>query len=103
MRRFKLTELDPHWVTNVGQSGGNGISFECPEADGGCGGRHVIPFDIWTPTTNGGATFETLTLTPSIRCSGACQWHGFIKNGKIEFCADSKSGPDWDETPTKPE
>ena len=36
--------------------------------------------------------FKTLTLSPSIRSlggDGGCQWHGFIKNGRFETCADA--------------
>lgn len=29
------------------------------------------------------------TLHPSIRWTGGCKAHFFIKNGKVEFCADS--------------
>lgn len=92
MRATRLTERDPRWVVNVGASGGRGVGFNCPEADGGCGGRHVIPFDRWKAT---GDTFETLTLDPSIKCGGACRWHGHIVNGAFTYCADSKSGPEW--------
>lgn len=64
---------------------------------------------VWQRT---GDTFETLTLAPSIRrippyesreaavaagCipeyvtdSFLCAFHGFVKNGEIEFCGDSK-------------
>lgn len=30
------------------------------------------------------ATFETMTVLPSVDASGAGLWHGFIKNGNIE-------------------
>jgi Family of unknown function (DUF6527) len=30
-----------------------------------------------------GDTFDTLTLTPSIDCSQAGHWHGYITNGAI--------------------
>lgn len=30
------------------------------------------------------ATFETMTVTPSIDASGAGLWHGFITNGEIK-------------------
>lgn len=100
-----------------------GIHFDCPEGHENC--DHAIPFRpaldggpaaswysssaIWDRT---GDTFETLTLSPSIRRiprhssreeaiaagripeyiteSMLCAFHGFIKNGMIEFCGDSR-------------
>jgi len=100
-----------------------GVHFDCPEGHEGC--SHVIPFSpafdgsptpgwqqngaVWQRT---GDTFETLTLSPSIRriptyasreaalAAGAlpeylneshfCAFHGFIQNGQIVFCGDSK-------------
>lgn len=98
------------------------VTFDCPEGHRDC--WHTIPF---TPTldgtpaskTRGGAqwgrtgdTFETLTLTPSIRrvpsyksrekaiadgCSPdnisdslLCAFHGHITNGVITFTDDSR-------------
>lgn len=122
-RRTRLGDCDPKWVT-VGESGpARGVSFACPEGHEGC--RHVIPF---TPALDGspaeswqhnrcvwqrtGDTFETLTLSPSIRrepvyasreaalAAGVdekylepthlCALHIFIRDGQIEFCGDSR-------------
>jgi hypothetical protein len=30
-----------------------------------------------------GETFDTMTLTPSIRRLDGCAWHGFVTNGEI--------------------
>lgn len=108
MRRYLLTELDPRWADHQDPDNADvpgvadAISFECPEAGGGCGGRHCVPFKPAldgsaraTGWTRSGGGFATLTLTPSIQCRGACQWHGFIEEGRIKFCEDSKAGPDW--------
>lgn len=98
------------------------LVFDCPEGHEGC--KVTVPFSpamdgnarpsregrpVWDRT---GDTFETMTLSPSIRCrpiyrdradaiaQGAdpqyiterlfCAFHGFIKNGRIEFCGDSR-------------
>lgn len=84
MRRYLVADLSPRWTET-------GVSFECPEANGGCGGRHAIPRDRWAVS----ADLATLTITPSIRCSGACRMHIFVTLGRIEFCEDSEAGPDW--------
>lgn len=122
-RKHRLVGCDPKWVT-VGEGGpARGISFACPEGHDDC--RHVIPF---TPAIDGtpavswqgngciwqrsGDTFETLSLSPSIRrepvyasreaalAAGAlaeyltpsmfCALHIFIRDGRIEFCGDSR-------------
>lgn len=99
MRKHNLSECDPRWVTHDGVQR-TGFSFECPESDGGCQGRHVVPT---SSRPNGGATWEItgnlphITLTPSIACRGACRMHITIASGVINFCPDSKSGPDWSE------
>lgn len=126
-RKHRLVDCNPRWVT--GRYAGQpddvpcGIHFDCPEGHADCG--HAIPFAprldgspatswyssgaIWQRT---GDTFETLTLTPSIRrnptyasraaalAAGAlpellndsdlCAFHGFIRDGQIEFCGDSR-------------
>lgn len=122
-RRHRLVDCDPRWVVVTGGSDHCGVSFACPEGHEGC--RHVIPF---TPTLEGSPhagwhangcvwqrsrdTFETLTLSPSIRrepvyasinaalAAGAeeqyleaslfCALHIFIRDGQIEFCGDSR-------------
>lgn len=102
MRKTRLVDCNPHWITYSGQDGSpDGVYFECPEGHEGC--RSIIPF---TPALDGtarpvrqsngahwqrtGDTFETLSLTPSIRNLGPCYFHGFITNGEITFCGDSK-------------
>lgn len=80
-----MRECDPRRTT------GNGVSFECPESGGGCGSRHAISGNIWTVT----GELPDVTISPSIRCRGACQMHIQVSNGSISFCDDSKSGPDW--------
>jgi hypothetical protein len=96
---MKLIELDPRWVGAGGEGisdrdgnpvpkrEGIGVAFDCPC---GCGSPCFIPFSnpldggppvheaTWTRT---GETFETLTLTPSIKRVDGCRWHGFITNG----------------------
>lgn len=125
-RRTRLVDCNPRWVSGryTGHDADytNGVHFDCPEGHEGC--SHAIPF---TPAldsspssswqTNGaqwqrvGDTFETLTLSPSIRReptyasieaavaaggiaehvtpSMLCAFHGFIRGGTIEFCGDS--------------
>lgn len=124
-RKHTLVECNPHWVTWSGKEGDppDAIYFDCPEGHEGC--KRVIPF---TPALDGtprpvrqsngahwarkGDTFETLTLSPSIRgiptyesreaalAAGAkaeyladsmfCRVHIFVRDGKIVFCSDSK-------------
>ncbi len=118
MRRTRLFDCNPKWV-EYDEGLTCGIRLDCPEGHDGC--LHVIPF---TPALDGtqfditrvwqrtGDTFETLTLTPSIRrlptytsrdealATGAlpeylndshfCAFHGFIQNGQIVFCGDSR-------------
>lgn len=127
-RRTRLIDCNPRW----GMGGPDGgpeeqcwITFECPEDHDRC--CHSIPF---TPSLQGepqhhgvqwqrsGDTFETLTLSPSIKrnprhasreaaiaagCipeyiteSLLCAFHGFVGGsggqtpGAIEFCGDSR-------------
>lgn len=81
------------------------MTFECPEGHNDC--RHAIPF---TPTLNGasatgwertGDTFDTLTLSPSIKRQpvinsetgeviDACEVHVILTNGVFTFCDDSR-------------
>lgn len=114
-RRTRLVDCNPRWITS-GCRDGVGLMFDCPEGHADC--RHGIPF---TPGLDGrdhaswqrtGDTFETITLSPSIRrepvyasresalADGAlpehlepthfCALHIFIRNGQIEFCGDSR-------------
>ena len=116
-RRTRLIDCNPRWVS--GRYAGRdddtpvGVHFDCPEGHEGC--DHAIPF---TPAVGGGPaaswytsgaiwqrtgdTFETLTLSPSIRRTPAsdaqagdppsfrCACHIFIRDGQIEFCGDSR-------------
>ena len=116
-RRTRLVDCNPRWVsgryTGVDSEVPRGVHFDCPEGHEGC--SHAIPFTPaldGTPSaswqTNGaiwqrtGDTFETLTLSPSIRreprkvygadgkVSEGCALHIFIRDGQIEFCGDSR-------------
>lgn len=108
-RKTRLVDCDPRWVT--GRYAGHdddvprGIHFDCPEGHEGC--SIAVPF---TPALDGtpneswqgnkalwqrtGDTFETLTLSPSIRrepsAADSCACHIFVRNGQIEFCGDSR-------------
>lgn len=69
-----------------------GLCFMCPC---GCGSLGVLPFHqigtgqfaIWTWDGNR----EAPTLSPSIRRTRGCKWHGFLKAGVWEPCGDSGS------------
>lgn len=102
----KLTNLNPSFI-GIGGEGisdkdgnpiprreGVGLVFDCPC----CGAGGYVPFanplDGGPPVSNmtwqrTGDTFDTLTLTPSIRrhSGGGCKgWHGFITNGEAISC-----------------
>ena len=100
-RKTLLSECAPRWYSRDGGVHRHGVSFDCPEADGGCGGRHTIPTSTepdgtTSPTTWGvSGNLPNITLNPSIRCGGACRMHIQIRDGRVEFCPNSKSGPDW--------
>ena len=99
---MNLADLNPRWCVDAdiviggvsrhyeGRKG-MGITFDCPHCrttrlavwfanpiDGG------VPTDdatrLWQRT---GATFDGLTLSPSIDASAHGHWHGFIKNGDV--------------------
>lgn len=124
-RKHRLADCNPHWVQWHGKEDAapDAIYFECPEGHDSC--KHVVPF---TPALDGSAqsvkqfngaqwqrtgdSFETLTLSPSIRriprhanreaaiAAGClpehitetlfCALHIFIRDGRIEFCGDSR-------------
>lgn len=121
MRKTKLVDCNPRWGERDGQR--RYVRFDCPEGHAEC--HHVVPFtpslegvELPSPQQNGanwqrtGETFETLSLSPSIRripshasreaaiaagCipeyvteSMLCAFHGFVTNGEITFCGDSK-------------
>jgi len=104
---MRLTELNPRWIgrdsgfTADPNDGGCGLAFACPHCrkvtiavhfdkplDGGPGRS---PQHCWHRTA--GATFETLTLAPSIDHSTfeadgtrVPHWHGYIVDGEIRTC-----------------
>lgn len=93
---MRLADLDPRWVTVDEQR--VGVSFECPACRGkesDHGGRVFVyvdpPLDAGPPSptpawSRVGDTFETLTLTPSIRVRTGDlseHWHGFITDGQV--------------------
>lgn len=123
-RKTRLADCNPQFITYDGKADHppDALFFDCPEGHEDC--RYHVPF---TPALDGGEgaqqrdgvrwtrsgdTFDTLTLTPSIRgipkfASEAeakaavdrpeyvhprmwCALHIFIRNGAIEFCGDSK-------------
>ena len=98
-RKTHLSQCAPEWVEREvdGQLVRRAITFACPEADGGCDGRHRIPVNGAAGECSWRAHGElpNVTLDPSVRCSGACRMHIQVSSGSITFCNDSKSGPDW--------
>lgn len=104
---MKLIELNPKWIGAGGQGvydanhnpvperHGVGITLDCP-----CGCESPLFVAFQNPLDGGealqyrtavwkreGDTFETLTLTPSIKrmpINGkGCGWHGFITKGEV--------------------
>lgn len=129
MRKTRLVDCAPRWCRWDGREPGaehgpaDAVWFECPEGHAGCG--HRIPFTPaldgtprTSPQRNGahwertGDTFDTLTLSPSIRrvpsyesreaalAAGClaehltddllCAFHGFVQGGAVVFCGDSR-------------
>ena len=96
-----LVDLDPQWVEENGSK--VSIMFECPfHSDcNGDGGPRWIGADFansigdatsrrgWSRT---GETFETLSLSPSIRVMnpGVCEWHGYVTDGRVITLGDSR-------------
>lgn len=106
------------WSGRDGIDSADALRFDCPEGHNGC--MHIIPFtpELNGVVTDGtrwqrtGDTFEMLTLSPSIArrpryasreaaiaagCipeyiteSLLCAFHGFITEGAIVFCGDSR-------------
>lgn len=98
---MRLRDLNPRWVIDAdividGQNvhddtrEGMGLSFDCPH----CRKTRLAVF-IANPVDGGppsddakrlwlrrGATFDDLTLTPSIDASAHGHWHGFIAAGE---------------------
>lgn len=112
-RKTRLADLHPAFVRWDGREPGaefgpaDALRFDCPEGHANC--VHTVPFTPaldgtprTSPQSNGahwkrrGDTFDTLVLEPSIRCSGWCEFHGFVGGdggtmpGQIQFCGDSR-------------
>jgi len=122
VRKQRLIDCDPQWFNDTAEVS-RYLHFECPEGHEGC--AHTIPFTpaldgtvLPSPQVNGalwartGDTFETLTLSPSIKriprytdreaalTAGCleehlpptmfCALHIHIVDGAIVFCDDSK-------------
>lgn len=66
---MKLTDLDPQWIVRDGKR--IGFTFKSPTKPE----NRQSCFDA--------ATFETMTVTPSLDGSAGGLWHGFITNGVI--------------------
>lgn len=81
---MRLTDLNPRYGETDGVR--THISFECPPHK-----IHRIFVPIAGPKKweSSGDTFETLTLSPSIRFEEppVCDCHFFIQNGEIIICA----------------
>lgn len=101
---MRLADLDPCWMRVAGPSpdsmaDAQGVLFLCPvcyQANGGAVGTHSVLCwfrgrDVPDSETPGpgrwnasGATFDDLSLSPSVHLSGAgCGWHGFVTNGEV--------------------
>lgn len=96
---MRLVDLEPKWFSPHGLGVGvevyTGLTFLCP-----CR-QHRIPVHFsnalivqmppipgfeWPKMTGwhrDGDSFDTLTLSPSIRLTRDCGWHGFITNGQV--------------------
>ena len=103
MRKTKLVDCNPRWGRYYhGQEIEDCVTFDCPE-----GHEHCLISVQVSPARDGspqpvrqrngaqwqrtGDTFETMSLTPSIRSEGpVCFFHGFVTNGEITFCGDSR-------------
>lgn len=102
---MKLADLSPRFYGAGGEGvrdrdgnpaperSGVGIGFDCPC---GCGTECYVPFE--NPLDGGpplrddaaralwhrsGASFDNLTLAPSILRISGCGWHGFVRGGEI--------------------
>ena len=102
-RLERLVDANPRWTHYWGDESLCLITFDCPIHEECV--VHSLPF---SPALDGkpcpasheakawgraGDTFETLTLSPSIRRMDGptgCEWHGFIRDGRFEHCDDSR-------------
>lgn len=67
-----------------GQPHGHYCYFTCPRGTGLCG----VPIKpLGHPPHNDGWDWDgnvrTPTLSPSIKCTGGCQWHGYVRGGTL--------------------
>lgn len=105
---MRLIELEPTFIRfegldsfwrDVEFSVADGISFLCPlcyVANNGIVGTHSIIvlftrcnpaiMPTWHRWDMNGSKFDDLTISPSIRITVGCNWHGFIRNGEIVNC-----------------
>ena len=70
------------------------LSFDCPFHEG-CTRIEVPTFLVGEAGGDrgwirNGDDLAAMTLTPSLKRGGRCQWHGFVKNGRFEHCGDSR-------------
>lgn len=92
----RLVDAHPTWIQRDGVK--LGLHFDCPiHTQNNC----FVGVHFTNPIGEGidgnpygwhrtGETWETLTLTPSIRvCVDQCGWHGYINNGNIQTLDDS--------------
>lgn len=99
---MKLIDLEPRWITpdififrspsgagdwltckRVPLSGQYRFLAEHCKAET-AKGKHIVGMkDDYCWNFEAGASFETLTVTPSIDASASGNWHGFITNGLI--------------------
>ena len=104
---MRLVDLEPTFLRVIGESSSTrtddideaqGLLFHCPQCFGTNGtssGTHSVicwfmgrgvPDDRapgpgrWLPTGTG---YDDLTLSPSIRLTDGCGWHGYITNGEV--------------------
>lgn len=107
---MRLRELDPRWAADADiviggvskhfeNRQGMAVSFECPCCFDPTTGHSRTRLAVWfenpvdglPPTDDAsrlwkrvsGATFDDLTLSPSIDASNVGHWHGHITNGAI--------------------
>lgn len=107
---MRLIDLEPQFIRREERHDGiyhpyvddlrtaQGIMFMCPkcyEANLGPIGTHAILCwfsnrdvpDFISPFNGrwnvGGKSYADLSLTPSIRLTAGCMWHGFVLNGLI--------------------
>lgn len=85
MYRHDLAAGSAHWTPSMTRDYA-ALGFTCPC---GCGSVHCLP--VCQATKENGhwlwdGNIKNPTLTPSIRCTTPCGWHGYLKNGIFEKC-----------------